>query len=124
MQPNPTNSTYAIPDVAYANCPACGGSRCAKRTSKAGNAYHRCADCGAAFGDDGGMPGRRFADRPQGDGAKPAARGPACPSCDKPTFKNETKTGKPYYRCGGCKGAWWPDRQDADKLGTKWEAMK
>ncbi|CDW95059.1 MULTISPECIES: DNA topoisomerase [unclassified Thiomonas] len=108
-------------------CPACGGSRCAKLKSKAGNAYHRCMDCQAAFGDDGGKPGKRFEDRPQGDGAQKtssassaAATGPKCPTCKKPTFKNETKTGKVYYRCGGCKGAWWPDRKDEGKLGTKW----
>jgi DNA topoisomerase-3 len=114
-------------------CPACGGARCAKLTSKAGNVYHRCMDmdCQAAFGDDGGKPGKRFDDRPAGESGQKtssassaAATGPQCPSCKKPTFKNETKTGKLYYRCGGCKGAWWPDRKDEGKLGMKWEAMK
>jgi len=107
-------------------CPACGGSRCAKLTSKAGNAYHRCMDCDAAFGDDAGKPGKRFEDKPQGEGAtaKQIGTGPKCPSCKKPTFKNETKTGKAYYRCGGCKGAWWPDRKDEGKLGAKWEERK
>ena len=107
-------------------CPACGGSRCAKLTSKAGNAYHRCMDCQAAFGDDGGKPGNRFEDKPQSESAanKASASGPKCPTCKKPTFKNETRTGKPYYRCSGCKGAWWPDRKDEGKLGGKWEAMK
>jgi len=104
-------------------CPACGGSRCAKLTSKAGNAYHRCIDCEAAFGDDGGKPGRRFEDKPQGETAvaKQAGSGPKCPACKKPTFKNETRTGKAYYRCGSCHGAWWPDRQDGGKLGAKWD---
>ncbi len=109
-------------------CPACGGARCAQLKSKAGNIYHRCLDCQAAFGDDGGKPGKRFEDKPTGDGAQnassAAATGPKCPSCKKPTFKNQTKTGKAYYRCGGCKGAWWPDRKDESELGTKWEAMK
>ncbi|CAZ88955.1 DNA topoisomerase 3 [Thiomonas arsenitoxydans] len=114
--------------IAMHACPACGGARCAKLTSKAGNAYHRCMDCQAAFGDAGGKPGKRFEDRPQGDGAQKtssaAATGPKCPICKKPTFKNETKTGKAYYRCGGCRVAWWPERKDESKLGTKWEAMK
>jgi len=26
------------------------------------------------------------------------------------------------YRCGGCKGAWWPDRKDESKLGGKWDS--
>jgi len=104
-------------------CPACGGKRCAKLTSKAGNAYHRCMDCEAAFGDDDGKPGERFEDKPQGDEAAPKRIGtsPKCPACKRPTFKNETKTGKPYYRCGACKVAWWPDRKDEAKLGGKWE---
>ncbi|MDE2175490.1 MAG: DNA topoisomerase 3 [Betaproteobacteria bacterium] len=117
--------------IAMHACPACGGARCAKLTSKAGNTYHRCMDCQAAFGDDVGKPGKRFDDRPTGEGApktssgsSTAATGPQCPRCKKPTFKNETKTGKAYYRCGACKGAWWPDRKDESKLGTKWEAMK
>lgn len=109
-------------------CPACGGARCVQRTSKAGSVYHRCLDCEAAFGDDGGKPGKRFEDRPAGEGGQKTsgagATGPKCPSCGKATFKNETKTGKAYYRCGGCKGAWWPDRTDKDKLGGKWEERK
>ena len=109
-------------------CPACGGARCVQRTSKAGSVYHRCLDCEAVFGDDGGKPGKRFEDRPAGEGAQKTsgagAAGPKCPSCKKPTFKNETKTGKAYYRCGGCKGAWWPDRKDERKLGGKWEERK
>jgi DNA topoisomerase-3 len=109
-------------------CPACGGARCVQRTSKAGGVYHRCLDCEAAFGDDGGKPGKRFEDRPAGEGGQKissaGAAGPKCPSCRKPTFKNETKTGKAYYRCGGCKGAWWPDRTDEGKLGGKWEERK
>ena len=111
-------------------CPACRGVRCARLTSKAGNAFHRCMDCQAAFGDDGGKPGKRLEDKPAGDAAAarktaaPAAAGPQCPACKKATFKNETKAGKPYYRCGGCKAAWWPDRGNDKKLGSKWEPMK
>ena len=95
-----------------------------QRTSKAGSMYHRCQDCEAAFGDDGGKPGRQFEDRPTGEGAQKTssagAADPKCPGCKKNAFKNETKTGKTYYRCGGCKGAWWPDRKDEGRLGTKW----
>ncbi len=109
-------------------CPACGGARCVQRTSKAGSAYFCCMDCEAAFGNDGGKPGKRFEDKPVGDGGQKAggsaATGPKCPSCKKPTFKNETKTGKAYYRCGACKGAWWPDRKDEGKLGGRWEERK
>ncbi|MBN2692891.1 MAG: DNA topoisomerase III, partial [Burkholderiaceae bacterium] len=107
-------------------CPACGSARCALLKSKAGNAYHRCMDCQAAFADDGGKPGKRFDDKPAGEaGLKPAsaaASGPKCPACKTLTFKSETKTGKPYYRCGGCKGVWWPDRKDEGKLGGKWDS--
>jgi hypothetical protein len=41
-------------------CPGCDGERCAALTSKRGWAYHRCADCGQMFVDDGGRPGRRW----------------------------------------------------------------
>ncbi|MHB1669618.1 DNA topoisomerase [Thiomonas sp.] len=109
-------------------CPACGGARCVQRISKTGGTYHRCLDCEAAFGDDGGKPGKRFEDKPAGEGggktSRAAAIGPECPSCKKLTFKSETKTGKAYYRCGGCKGVWWPDRKDEGKLGAKWEERK
>ncbi|BAP88343.1 DNA topoisomerase III [Burkholderiales bacterium GJ-E10] len=105
-------------------CPACGASRCVQRTSKAGKPYHRCLDCQAAFADERGKPGKRFEDKPAGEGgsAKQPATGPKCPECKKPTFRNETKTGKLYFRCAACKGAWWPDREDPAKTGKKLEA--
>jgi DNA topoisomerase-3 len=72
-------------------CPACGGSRCAQLKSKAGNVYHRCMDCQAAFGDDGGKPGKRFEDRPAGETAQKtssaAGAGPKCPTCKGPTAR-------------------------------------
>ncbi|MDA8093959.1 MAG: DNA topoisomerase 3 [Betaproteobacteria bacterium] len=111
------------PSVSLGACPACGGARCVGRTSKQGSPYHRCMDCEAAFADDGGKPGKRFEDKPAGDGGQKSAGragGPKCPHCKKATFRSETKNGKAYYRCGGCKGAWWPDRKDDGKLGTKW----
>lgn len=109
--------------VPMQSCPACGASRCVQRTSKAGKSYHRCLDCEAAFADEGGKPGKRFEDRSAGEGEKPkavtAATGPKCPECEKPTFRNETKTGKAYFRCPACKGAWWPDRRDETKTGER-----
>ena len=117
---------FGITPANFYVCQACGGSGCAQRTSKAGTAYHRCLDCGAAFADDAGKPGKRFEDKPQDvrAAAKAAASGPNCPSCEKSTFKSTTRTGKRYYRCSGCKSAWWPDREDEGKLGTKWEDRK
>ena len=105
-------------------CPACQGMRCAHLTSKAGKPYHRCPDCNAAFADDGGRPGKKFEDKPEGaDTQKPArkADGPKCQACKKATFRYDTKGGKAYFRCSECKSAWWPDRKDDGKLGTKWE---
>lgn len=52
-------------------CPGCEGTRCAARTSKNGWAYHRCADCGQMFIDNGGRPGRRW--EPKAPAATPAA---------------------------------------------------
>ena len=48
--------------------------------------------------------------------------GPSCPDCgpDVHSWENKTKTGKDYYRCSRCKGAWWPDREKPKKLGPKW----
>ena len=106
-------------------CPACQSTRCIQLTSKAGKPYHRCQDCNTAFADDNGKPGKQFEDRPEGtEPTKPArkADGPKCPACKKATFRYDTKGGKAYFRCGECKSAWWPDRKDDDKLGTKWEA--
>lgn len=111
-------------EIVMHTCPACQGERCVQMTSKAGKPYHRCQDCNAAFADDGGKPGKQFDDKPEGsDVQKPTrkADGPKCPVCKKATFKYETKTGKSYYRCGDCKSAWWPDRKDDGRLGTKWE---
>ena len=118
-------ATQLCAPVPMQGCPACRGSRCARRTSKAGKPYHRCLDCEAAFADEGGKPGKRFEDKPAGEAAaKQAATGPKCPECKKPMFRNETKTGKPYFRCGSCRGAWWPDRQDPKKPGTRWVAQE
>lgn len=103
-------------------CPACAKGAVLKHTSKSGRPYWRCEDCDALFGDDNGLPGQLFSEKPAGGDGAPGPAGPKCPKCKKPTYKNQTKqTGKDYYRCGTCKSAWWPDRTDAERLGTKWE---
>ena len=55
-------------------------------------------------------------------GAKKA--GPQCPECKTATIILTTKTGKPFVKCEKCGSAWWPDRNDPKKLGSKWEARK
>ncbi len=111
-------------EIVMHSCPACQSMRCVRLTSKAGKPYHRCQDCNAAFADDDGKPGQQFEDKPEGSAAQKSTRkadGPKCSVCKKATFKYETKAGKAYFRCGDCKSAWWPDRKDDAKLGTKWE---
>ena len=55
-------------------------------------------------------------------GAKKA--GPQCPDCKIATIILKTKTDKPFVKCEKCGSAWWPDRNDPKKLGSKWEARK
>lgn len=50
--------------------------------------------------------------------------GPQCPDCKTDTIIMKTKTGKPFVKCEKCGSAWWPDRNDPKKLGSKWEARK
>ncbi|AEM48035.1 DNA topoisomerase III [Acidithiobacillus ferrivorans SS3] len=50
--------------------------------------------------------------------------GPQCPDCKAATIILKTKTGKPFVKCEKCGSAWWPDRNDPKKLGSKWEARK
>lgn len=53
---------------------------------------------------------------------KPGGKsGPACPDCKKPTITLSTKKGKPFYKCEDCQACWWPDRQNAKALGSKWD---
>ncbi|MGE4269178.1 MAG: DNA topoisomerase 3 [Acidithiobacillus sp.] len=54
-----------------------------------------------------------------GGGAK--ASGPSCPDCKKPTIILKTKKGSPFFKCESCQSCWWTDKQDAKKIGTKWE---
>lgn len=57
-----------------------------------------------------------------GKGRGAAGTGPACSSCKKPTITLKTKKGSDFYKCESCQSCWWPDKKDAKKLGTKWEA--
>ncbi|MGC9216853.1 DNA topoisomerase, partial [Acidithiobacillus sp.] len=50
--------------------------------------------------------------------------GPSCPACKKPTIILKTKKGDAFCKCEGCRSCWWPDKQDARKLGTKWSEKK
>ncbi|EQD29147.1 hypothetical protein B1A_20862, partial [mine drainage metagenome] len=50
--------------------------------------------------------------------------GPKCPKCKTATHAKKTRNGNDYYFCGGCKGAWWPSREAAGKLGPKWDMRK
>jgi DNA topoisomerase-3 len=53
-----------------------------------------------------------------------AKAGPSCPDCKKPTITLKTKKGDAFFKCEGCQSCWWPDKQDAKKLGTKWSEKK
>ncbi|WP_163098551.1 type I DNA topoisomerase [Acidithiobacillus ferrianus] len=90
--------------------------------NKPGNFFWSCSIKGGhgLLQDADGHPGQPFADRPK---ATPEAVGPQCKKCKVATGKFSTKTGKPYFRCQKCSGAWWPDKSDATALGEKWKAM-
>ena len=122
--------TAILADVPSHPCPECAKGRLWRQVSKAGRPYWRCTECETAFGDVSGKPGAKFGDAPAVSGSRggngsegAAATGPKCPTCKKATFKARTKTEKDYYRCGGCRSAWWPHREDEGKLGTKWPPM-
>jgi DNA topoisomerase-1 len=90
---------------------------------KPGSFFWACSnrDGHGLLQDDDGHPGAPFADRPK---AESQGQGPQCKKCKQPTGKFSTKTGKPYYRCQKCSGAWWPSKEDEAALGEKWKAMK
>ena len=112
--------------AAMAMCPACGKTQCVARVSKKGWPHHKCLACESIFADENGAPGKKFepqaANGPAGE-ATPGT-GPKCPKCKTATHQKKTRNGYDYYFCGGCKGAWWPNREAAGKLGPKWEARK
>ncbi len=117
----------AIPGAAAMTvCPGCGEKRCVARVSKKGWPHHKCLACESIFVDENGAPGRKFepgASTGSGAGAAPGT-GPKCPKCKTATHSKQTRNGNDYYFCGGCTGAWWPSREDAGKLGPKWEPRK
>ncbi len=112
--------------VAMTVCSGCGEKRCVARVSKKGWPHHKCLACESIFVDENGAPGRKF--DPEAakvpDGAATLGAGPKCPKCKTATHAKQTRNGNDYYFCGGCKGAWWPDREDGGKLGPKWEPRK
>ncbi|MGC9217353.1 DNA topoisomerase 3 [Acidithiobacillus sp.] len=50
--------------------------------------------------------------------------GPTCPACKKATITLKTKKGDTFFKCEGCQSCWWPDKQNARKLGAKWGEKK
>lgn len=108
-------------------CPveSCGGTvRRLESKSHKGRFFWACSnkDGHGLLADEDGKPGKPFEDTPKADPA--TANGPVCPKCKKATFTNKTKNGADYFRCGGCKSAWWPDKADVQALGEKWKDKK
>jgi DNA topoisomerase-3 len=112
--------------AAMSVCPGCGEKRCVARVSKKGWPHHKCLVCESMFVDENGAPGRKFDPEAakESDGAATPGNGPKCPKCKSPTHQKKTRNGYDYYFCGGCKGSWWPNREDVGKLGPKWDARK
>lgn len=106
-------------------CPVQGCDGHVKRLeskNKPGNFFWACSikDGHGLLQDNDGRPGQPFENRPR---ATPEAEGPTCKKCKVATGKFSTKSGKPYYRCQKCAGAWWPSKEDESALGEKWKAM-
>ncbi|BBF63819.1 DNA topoisomerase 1 [Acidithiobacillus ferridurans] len=104
-------------------CPVddCGGQvKRLESTKKPGSFFWACSnrDKHGLLQDDEGHPGLPFADRPQ---AESQGTGPQCPKCKQATGQFTTSTSKIYFRCQKCSGAWWPDKENAQALGTKWK---
>lgn len=107
-------------------CPVAGCTGQVKRLeskNKPGAFFWACSirDTHGLLQDADGKPGAPFEDRPK---AESQGQGPVCKKCKAPTGKFSTKTGKPYYWCQKCAGAWWPSKEDTAALGEKWKAMK
>ncbi|WP_414041195.1 DNA topoisomerase 3 [Acidithiobacillus sp. M4-SHS-6] len=64
--------------------------------------------------------GKSSTGKTRGKGQKAGPAGPTCPACKKPTITLKTKKGSSFFKCEGCQSCWWPDKQDAKKLGSKW----
>ena len=99
----------------------CGGQvKRLESKKKPGSFFWACSnrDKHGLLQDDAGHPGLPFADRPQ---AASQGTGPLCPKCKQATGQFTTNTSKIYFRCQKCSGAWWPDKENAQALGTKWK---
>ncbi|MGE4529905.1 MAG: DNA topoisomerase, partial [Acidithiobacillus sp.] len=104
-------------------CPidGCGGQvKRLESKKKPGSFFWACSnrDKHGLLQDDDGQPGLPFAERPQ---AEPQGTGPQCPKCKQTTGQFTTSTSKIYFRCQKCSGVWWPDKDNAQALGTKWK---
>ena len=104
-------------------CPVQGCNGHVKRLeskNKPGAFFWACSnrDNHGLLQDADGKPGAPFENRPK---AESQGQGPVCKKCKQSTGKFSTKTGKPYYRCSKCSGAWWPEKADETALGARWK---
>ncbi len=65
--------------------------------------------------------GKSSTGKTRGKRQKAGPAGPTCPACKKPTIAMKMKKRSAFFKCESCQSCWWPDKQDAKKLGTKWE---
>ena len=118
---------------AYHRCADCGqmfidncgrpGRRWEPKSSAEGGASHRSGVMRASGSSKrtvrSGGNAHRAAKNPRAANAHVVA-GPECPQCRTATHESRTCTERPYWRCGECGMAWWPDRVDAKRLGPLW----
>lgn len=106
-----------------APCPVCSqmATRLESKKTK-GHFYWACANKEhGLMKDDNGKPGALFDDTPKAAPAEQSGSEPDCPKCKTAVTTNKTGTGKTYFRCQKCKSAWWPDFENKNKLGKKWD---
>ena len=107
-------------------CPICGGDATIRRFQSKKNKsvfFWACSNKEAhpLLKDDNGKPGAPFAPRGSEPAADSGPEGPECPHCKgTPTRGRQTSSGKDYFRCPSCGAAFWPDREDPQKLGGEW----
>ena len=75
---------------------------------------------GQARPTSGAGRGKSSTGKTRGKGKKAGPAGPTCPACKKPTITLKTKKGSAFFKCESCQSCWWPDKHDANTLGTKW----
>lgn len=71
--------------------------------------------------DDNGKPGAMFGAPTQRVEIEQSGSEPTCPKCKKPVIRRLTSTGKTYFKCTSCNTSWWPDFNNKDALGKKWD---